>query len=76
MRRLYDKPEFRGYKVGYKLVEIFIIEASKMGYKRILLDTVAEFKKAISLCKSFGFREIYTYYNNPIMNPIYMELKI
>lgn len=76
MGRLYVKPKYRKRCIGYMLVEMFIKEAVKIGYKRLLLDTVPELKSAIKLYKQFGFKEISPYYNSPIKNPIYMELSV
>ncbi len=76
MGRLYVKDEFRSQKVGLKLVEIFIKEARMMGYKKVFLDTVPEFDKAIKLYESFGFHKRSPYYVSEIKNPIYMELEL
>lgn len=76
MGRLYVKEEFRNLCVGYRLIEIFLQQARKLGYKKAFLDTVPEFQSAIKLYQDFGFKEISPYYNSPIKNPIYMELAV
>ena len=45
-KRLYVRPEFRGLKIGRKLVEAIIAEARKMGYSYMRGDTVASMKAA------------------------------
>ncbi len=76
MGRLYVKDKFRNRGIGLKLVKIFLEETRKMGYKKILLDTLPELKSAIKLYKSLGFSEIPPYYDSPLPNPVYMSLDI
>jgi putative acetyltransferase len=77
MKRLYVRPEFRGRALGYKLVERLIKEARIAGYRLMRLDTVAPaMPHAIALYRSFGFREIPAYYDNPIPGAMFMELDL
>ncbi|RPI17313.1 MAG: GNAT family N-acetyltransferase [Ignavibacteriae bacterium] len=73
MKRLYVKPEFRGYKIGLKLVEYLLNEARNSGYKKMRLDTLPVMDKAINLYKQFGFYEIEPYIFNPLPEAKYME---
>lgn len=75
-KRLYVKPEFRGLKIGRKLVEALIAEARKMGYKFMRGDTVASMKAANHLYTSLGFYEIEPYRYNPLEDAIFLELKL
>lgn len=74
MKRLFVKDEFRGQKIGVKLIEKLITEAKQIGYKKIRLDTFpAKMGKAVSLYESYGFREIAPYYHNPYGETLFLE---
>lgn len=75
-KRLYVKPEFRGLKIGRKLVEAIIAEARKIGYTRMRGDTLASMKAAQALYASLGFKQIEPYYYNPIEGAKFIELKL
>lgn len=75
MKRLYVRPEFRGHYIGRALINAVIAAAREIGYSRMLLDTVAGVHdKAIELYRSYGFREIPPYRENPQPKVLYMEL--
>jgi putative acetyltransferase len=77
MKRLYVRPEFRGHQLGAKLVSHLIDEARRAGYASMRLDTISGMMaQAIALYRSFGFKEIPPYYDNPIPNALYMELAL
>ena len=76
MKRLYVRPEFRGYKIANKLVTLIIDDAKKIGYKHMLLDTLPFLNKAIHLYKTFGFYEIEKYNSSPVDTSIYMKLDL
>jgi ribosomal protein S18 acetylase RimI-like enzyme len=76
MKRLYVRPQYRGYKIGKMLAVSIIDEAIKMGYSTMLLDTLAHLKKAMGLYQSLGFKERDPYYHNPLAGVIYWELNL
>lgn len=76
MKRLYIRPHFRGKGIGRELVKIIILEGKKIGYKKMLLDTVPSMKEAIALYRSIGFHEIPPYRNNPVEGAVFMELNL
>ena len=77
IKRLYVRPEFRGQGLGKKLVTTLIDGARQSGYKRMLLDTLpGKMDEAIALYRLLGFREIASYYNNPVQGALFMELRL
>jgi ribosomal protein S18 acetylase RimI-like enzyme len=85
MKRLYVRPQFRGLKIGERLLEHFLKEAREIGsgknsgghYQSVVLDTIQPLmSKAIAMYKSVGFREIPPYRPNPIRGAVYMELTL
>jgi len=77
MKRLYIKPDFRGFGIGKMLVKKIIEEAKQEKYARMRLDTIREkMEKAVKIYEDHGFIEIEAYYNNPDPNTLYMELDL
>ena len=73
MKRLYVRPKFRGEAFGREMAEEIIAGAQRLGYKTMLLDTLARLVPAIMLYRSMGFAEREPYYDNPIQGVVYME---
>jgi putative acetyltransferase len=76
MKRLYIKPIFRKNKIGEQLVQQLLIEAKKIGYVTMKLDTLQKLQPAIRLYEKIGFVHTTSYYNNPLNNVVYMEKNI
>ncbi|PSL44955.1 ribosomal protein S18 acetylase RimI-like enzyme [Chitinophaga niastensis] len=76
MKRLFVKDTFKGHGVGKALVSNAIEESKKLGYKRIILDTLAHMRPAIELYTSLGFQPIAAYYDNPLSDAVYLSLNI
>ncbi len=76
LKRLFIRTEFRGLGMSKKLVQHVINDAKEVGYKQILLDTLNTMKPAISLYQSFGFKEIESYYENPLEGATYFSLDL
>ena len=76
MKRLFVKDAFKGHGVGKALAATAIAESKTLGYKRILLDTLAHMRPAIELYTSLGFQPIAAYYDNPISSAVYLSLNI
>ncbi|HEX3143348.1 MAG TPA: GNAT family N-acetyltransferase [Pyrinomonadaceae bacterium] len=77
MKRLFLREQFRGRGLGRRLIETIIREARQIGYERMRLDTLPpKMNDAIDLYRSYGFKEIASYYDNPVPGAIFMELDL
>ena len=83
IKRLYVKPEARGFGLGRNLVTEAIKEARKRGAKSILLDSTKNLTDAIMLYQDLGFefRDIYIesdHFTDEELHPhlVFMELKL
>ena len=77
LKRLFVRPEFRGQKVGKRLMDAVLREARSIGYRRMLLDTITgKMDKAIAMYREYGFREVPAYGSHPLDGTICMELSL
>lgn len=76
MKRLFVRPDFRGYGLGRELADAVITFAKCAGYEHLLLDTLDEMETARELYKDLGFIEIEPYYHNPIPGAHYLMVKL
>jgi len=61
IKRMYVDPAFRGVGAGRAILERILVEARKVGYKKVRLDSPKFMNEAHSLYRSFGFNEIEAY---------------
>lgn len=76
MKRLYVTDAAKGKGAGRKLAVAIVEIAAKMGFKKMLLDTLERLTPALQLYQSLGFVEINAYYHNPLESVIYMEKQL
>ncbi len=76
MKRMWVRPAWRRAGLGRRLAEASIECARQKGYAAMRLDTLASMTPAVSLYRSLGFREIAPYYDNPLDDVVYFELKL
>ena len=67
---------YRGLGISKVLINQIINDAKAIGYTNILLDTLNTMKPAMNLYKSLGFKEIKSYYDNPLDGVCYFNLDI
>jgi ribosomal protein S18 acetylase RimI-like enzyme len=76
MKRLYVQPQHRGTGLGRRLAELAISAAKTLGYEQILLDTLPDMSEAQALYASLGFKEISSYYRNPLAGVRYFACSL
>lgn len=75
-KRLYLVPHARGRGIGRELAEAVVDAARKIGYERLLLDTLPSMTVAQSLYLSLGFKPVDAYRFNPVAGTTFLELKL
>ena len=76
LKRMYVRPQFRGNKMGDRLLDVILQDAKEIGYKEMLLDTLPFLKSAIKMYQRRGFYEIPCYNDSPIDTTIYMKIDL
>ena len=76
LKRMYVRPSSRGTGLGRALAEGAIAAARELGYRRILLDTIADMQAANALYESLGFHPIPAYRHNPLPGDRYYSLEV
>jgi ribosomal protein S18 acetylase RimI-like enzyme len=76
MKRLYVRPEFRGRGLGRRLARRVIGEARRMGYRRMVLDTLESMEAARRLYASLGFAPTAPYYPSPLPGARFLALRL
>jgi GNAT superfamily N-acetyltransferase len=71
MKRLYVRPDGRGYGTGRVLATAAVVFAESSGYQEMMLDTLPTMPAALAVYRSLGFREIPHYYANPVSNALF-----
>ena len=76
MKRLFVRPSHRGKGIARRLVLALIDRAVSQGYETIILDTLKSMTEAQALYLNMGFKEIQSYYPNPLEGTRYMKLDL
>ena len=73
MKRLYALPQARGLGLGKALVQSIIVEAARLGYGEIRLDSLPSMGDAIRLYRHFGFELMSPYYQTPVAGTVFLK---
>ncbi|MEJ7625546.1 MAG: GNAT family N-acetyltransferase [Ferruginibacter sp.] len=73
LKRMYVQPSAQQKGIGTLLLKEAIGFATKLGYKKIRLDTLDSMEPAMLLYKRNGFKNIPAYYYNPEKSAVYFE---
>jgi len=76
LKRMYLVPEVRGSGLGRAMAEVAVTAARSLGYRRLLLDTVASLTAAIAIYEELGFVDIPAYRHNPFDDARYFALDL
>jgi putative acetyltransferase len=76
MKRLFVRESFRRQGVGRKLAGKIVSEARDAGYAIMRLDTLPFIREALKLYESMGFVRCPAYYNTPLSETIFLELRL
>jgi len=76
MKRLWVRGTYRRDGVGRALALALIERATRRGYRRMRLDTMAQMIAARRLYDTLGFREIPAYNASPIPDTLYLEIEL
>lgn len=61
IKRIYFRPEFRGMKLGERMLSRLLEDAKAFGYQRVCLDTALFMKSAHRLYETNGFSDCSAY---------------
>ncbi len=76
LKRMYVHPSGRGRGAGGALASAAVRAAEALGYRRLLLDTVASMTAAIATYERLGFVAVEPYRHNPMPDARYFALDL
>jgi GNAT superfamily N-acetyltransferase len=76
MKRLFVRPRYQGQGLGRQLAQCMIMQAREIGYSSMVLDTLPFMHSAIRLYEELGFLRRSAYYETPLSETVFMELRL
>jgi putative acetyltransferase len=75
-KRLYVRPQFRGYGLGKQLLEWVIAEARAAGYRELVGDTMPVMEQALAMYERVGFERTGPYAEDATPGAIYIRFRL
>jgi len=76
IKRLYVVPAARSRGAGAALVHGIVAAGRRLGYARLVLDTLPSMTAAQELYRRLGFRPVAPYRFNPVPGTVFLELAL
>ena len=76
MKRLFVREEARSLGLGWRLARDAVAAGRRLGYARMVLDTLDRMEMARRMYRGLGFEETTAYYANPLPHIRYMALDL
>ena len=76
MKRMFVREQYRGGGLGRRLALEVVEAARRLGYARVVLDTLPKLAPAIALYRDLGFRETGPYLASPTPGALCFELSL
>src|SRR5271170_1072585 len=73
IKRVYVRPSSRGGGFGRRITQAVLERARKLGYERVVLDTLPTMTSAIALYRRMGFTPIPAYWDHPVTGALFFE---
>jgi putative acetyltransferase len=76
VKRLYLRTDFRGRRLGWRLLEAVIERAIAIKYHSLYADTLPNMVEALSLYEKLGFERVEAYSNTPTPCAIFLRKQL
>jgi ribosomal protein S18 acetylase RimI-like enzyme len=73
IKRLFVQPGYRGSHLGRRITRVLLNRARKLGYHRVVLDTLPKMEAAIAIYRKMGFAPIPPYWAHPVPDALFFE---
>lgn len=76
LKRVYVRPKARGNGLGRRITVAALNEARRMGYARVVLDTLPNMTAAIAIYRKMGFVPIGAYWAHPVEGALFFQYRL
>lgn len=73
IKRVYVRSRARGSGLGRRITQALVNRARRVGYRRVVLDTLPRMTAAIGLYQSMGFTPIEPYWAHPVPDALFFS---